>query len=162
MDSVYTDSSGTFGFHNLYPNPYYVVINDDNYEAVRRLFVIDPTMTAPTIFVDIVLVLKKKEKPDSADSPGAKGSNPDMIDVREYADRFPKPAVKEFDKGLSADAEGKRDDAIRHYRKAVEIAPEFYLAHNNLGSDYQGKSDFPNARKEFERVVQLAYTSLIS
>ena len=33
MDSVYTDSSGTFGFHNLGPNPYYVVVNDDSYEA---------------------------------------------------------------------------------------------------------------------------------
>jgi type IV pilus assembly protein PilF len=153
MDSVYTDSSGTFGFHNLYPNPYYVVVNDDNYEAVRRQVVIDATSMAPVVYLDIVLIPKKKE--NSSASPNAKGSNPDMIDVREYADRFPKPAVREFEKGLSADAEGKRDDAIRHYRKAVEIAPEFYLAHNNLGSDYQGKSDFPNARKEFERVVQL-------
>lgn len=155
MDSVYTDSSGTFGFHSLYPNPYYVVVNDDNYEAVRRLVVIDATMMAPSVFVDIVLVPKKKDKPDAAASPNPNGSNPDIIDVREYADRFPRPAVKEFEKGLRADAEGKRDDAIRHYQKAVEIAPDFYLAHNNLGSDYQGKSNFPNARKEFERVVQL-------
>jgi tetratricopeptide (TPR) repeat protein len=154
MDSVYTDSSGAFGFHNLYPNPYYIVINDDNYEAVRRLFVIDPTMTAPTIFVDIVLIPKKKDKPDAAD-PNPNGSNADMIDVREYAGRFPKPAVKEFEKGLSADAEGKREDAIRHYRKAVEIAPDFYIAHNNLGRDYVSKSDFSSARKEFERVTQL-------
>jgi tetratricopeptide (TPR) repeat protein len=154
MDSVYTDSSGTFGFHNLYPNPYYVVVNDDNYEAVRRLFVVDPTMMSPTIFVDIVLVPKKKEKSEASTSAEA-GGKPDIVDVREYAGKFPKRAVKEFEKGLSSDAEGKHDDAIRHYLKAVEIAPEFYLAHNNLGSDYQNKSDFPNARKEFERVVQL-------
>ena len=107
------------------------------------------------VFVDIVLIPKKKDKPDAAASPNPNGSNPDMIDVREYADKFPKRAVKEFDKGLGADAEGKHDDAIRHYLKAVEIAPDFYLAHNNLGSDYQNKSDFANARKEFERVVQL-------
>jgi Tfp pilus assembly protein PilF len=154
MDSVYTDSSGTFGFHSLGANPYYVVVNDDQYESVRRLIVIDPSIQSPTVFVDITLVPKKKEKPD-ADVAPAQGSNPNMIDVREYADLFPKRAVKEFEKGLSADADGKRDDAIRHYLKAVEIAPDFYLAHNNLGSDYQGKSDFPNARKEFERVVQL-------
>ncbi len=155
MDSVYTDSAGTFGFHSLYPNSYDVVVNDDNYEIVRRPVVIDSSMMAPTVFVDIILVPKKKAQPDAAASPSPGGSNPDMIDVREYADRFPKRAVKEFDKGLSADAEGKRDDAIRHYQKAVEIAPDFYLAHNNLGSDYQNKSDFPNARKEFEQVVQL-------
>jgi tetratricopeptide (TPR) repeat protein len=155
MESVYTDSSGTFGFHSLGPDPYYVVINDDRYEVIRQLEVIDPSMQSPTVYVEITLIPKKKAQPDATATPNPNGSNPDMIDVREYADRFPKRAVKEFDKGLSADAEGKRDDAIRHYQKAVDIAPDFYLAHNNLGSDYQNKSDFPNARKEFERVVQL-------
>jgi len=155
MDSAYCDSSGTFGFHNLGANPYYVIVNDEKYEPIRKQVVIDPTQMAPIVFVDLILVPKKSAKPDAATSPNPGGSNPDMIDVREYADRFPKRAVKEFDKGLSADAQGKRDDAIRHYQKAVDIAPDFYLAHNNLGSDYQNKSDFPNARKEFERVVQL-------
>ena len=78
-----------------------------------------------------------------------------MIDVREYADKFPKKAVKEFEKGLVADAGSKPDDAIRHYLKAVAIAPDFYVAHNNLGSDYVSKSDFPDARREFEQVVKL-------
>jgi tetratricopeptide (TPR) repeat protein len=155
MDSVYTDSSGTFGFHGLYPNPYYVVVNDDNYEEVRKLVIIDATSMAPEVFVDIVLIPKKKDKPDAAASPGPSGSNPAMIDVREFTDRFPKPAVKEYEKGKGADAEGKRDEAIRHYLKAVTLAPDFYNAHNDLGSDYVSKSDFPSARKEFERVVQL-------
>jgi len=154
MDSVYCDSSGTFGFHNLGPNPYYVNVDDEKYEPVRKQVVIDATSMSPTVFVDIILIPKKKDKPDPA-SPNSKGANPDMIDVREYADRFPKKAVKEFEKGVSSDAVGKRDDAIRHYERAVEIAPEFYLAHNNLGSDYQAKSDFPNALKQFEHVVQL-------
>ena len=155
MESTYTDSSGTFGFHGLYPNPYYVVVSDESYEDIRKEVVIDPNTMGTPVFVDIVLIPKKKDKPDVAASPNPAGGNPAMIDVREYADKFPKPAVKEFDKGLAADAEGKRGEAIRHYLKAIEIAPDFYLAHNNLGSDYQNKSDFPNARKEFERVVQL-------
>lgn len=154
MDSVYCDSSGTFGFHNLGPNPYYVNVDDEKYEPVRKMVVIDATSMSPTVFVDLTLIPKKKDKPDVA-SPNSKGANPDMIDVREYADRFPRKAVKEFEKGVGSDAEGKRDDAIRHYQKAVEIAPEFYLAHNNLGSDYQARSDFPNALKQFECVVQL-------
>jgi tetratricopeptide (TPR) repeat protein len=155
MDSRYCDSSGTFGFHGLGPNPYYVVVDDEHYEPIRRLVVIDPVMMSPTIFVDIILIPKKQAKPDSAASSKSKGANPDMIDVREYADKFPKKAVKEFEKGVSADAGGKPDDAIRHYLKAIAIAPDFYVAHNNLGSDYVSKSDFPAARKEFEQVVKL-------
>ncbi len=155
MDSVYTDSSGTFGFHNLGPNPYYITVNDDHYEPVRRQVVIDPIQQSPTVYMEITLVPKKQPKADSPTTAGTTGSNPNMIDLHEYSERFPKKASKEFEKGLSSDAAGKPDDAIRHYRKAVEIAPDFYLAHNNLGSDYVSKSDFPDARKEFEHVVKL-------
>jgi tetratricopeptide (TPR) repeat protein len=154
VDSVYTDSSGTYGFHNLPPNPYYVVVKDDNYEPVRQLAVVEATMLAPMVMVDITLVPKKTEKAAS-EILSPSGSNPNVIDLREYSARFPKHAVKEFDKGLTADREGKRDDAIHHYQKAVAIAPDFYVAHNNLGSDYLSKSDFPAARKEFEQVVRL-------
>ncbi len=155
MDSTYCDSSGTFGFHNLAPNPYYVLVNDDKYEPIRQLAVIDATSMSPNVFVNLVLIPRKKTQPDFTDTPTAKGSNPDMIDVREYTSRFPKKAVKEFEKGLGSEAAAKPADAIRHYQKAVEIAPDFYLAHNNLGSAYQSKSDFPNAIKEFEQVVRL-------
>ena len=155
MDSVYTDSSGAYGFHNLYPNPYYVVVNDDGYEPVRLRAVVEASMLSPTAMVDITLVPKKTEKavPEMPSQPS--GSNPNVIDQREYSARFPKPAVKEFEKGLDADRAGRRDEAIRHYVKAVAIAPYFYFAHNNLGSDYLSKSDFPSARKEFEEVVRL-------
>jgi tetratricopeptide (TPR) repeat protein len=153
IDSVYTDSSGTFGFHSLNPNPYYVVINDDNYDAVRRSFAIDPLMLSPIIFMDITLIPNKKKPSDKPSQPV--GSNPDMIDAREYSAQFPKHAVKEFEKGLAADRERKLDDAIRHYQKAVSMAPSFYAAHNNLGSDYLSRSDLLAARKEFEEVVRL-------
>jgi tetratricopeptide (TPR) repeat protein len=154
MDSVYTDSSGTFGFHNLGPNPYYLVVNDERYESIRHQFVIDPSQQNPTVYVELTLVPKKKDKPDAV-SANANGGNPNMIDVHEYLEHFPKPAVKEFEKGIKADAAGKRDDGIKHYLKAVTIAPDFYVAHDNLGSDYLSKSDFANARKEFARVIEL-------
>ena len=63
--------------------------------------------------------------------------------------------MKEFEKGVGADRAGKRDEAVRHYQRAVAIAPYFYVAHNNLGSDYLSKSDFSTARAEFQRVVEL-------
>lgn len=152
IDSVYTDSSGTFGFHNLSPNPYSVAITDDQYESVRRSFVVDPVMQSPNVFVDITLTPKKTQK-GSDESPS--GANPNMMDIHEYSEHFPRSAVKEFKKGLSADRSAQRDDAIRHYQKAIEIAPDFYVAHNNLGSDYLTMSNFPAARKEFEQVIRL-------
>jgi hypothetical protein len=162
MDSVYCDSSGTFGFHGLYPNPYYLIIDDPQYEPVRRLVTIDSTGMSSNVFVDITLIPRKTEKAKSDVPSQPPGSNPNMVDAREYSSRFPKPAVKEFEKGLQADRDSKRDDAIRHYQKAVTIAPDFYFAHNNLGSDYLSKSDFPAARKEFEQVVRLNQSDAVA
>jgi tetratricopeptide (TPR) repeat protein len=154
-DSTYTDSQGQFGFHSLSPGPYALSVNDQLYEPTRKAAEIPATSLAPTAFVDITLIAKATAKGDSASLAKSSGANRDLTDVREYSANFPKSAVKEFKKGQDADSAGKRDDAIRHYEKAVAIAPDYYFAHNNLGSDYQSKSDFSAARKEFQRVVEL-------
>jgi tetratricopeptide (TPR) repeat protein len=155
MNSVFTDAQGTFGFHTLAPNQYTVRIDDEHYQRVEKSAVIENTTMSPVVFVDITLVPKSTGETASAPPVAAAGSNLNMIDARAYAANFPKSAMKEFKKGQQADAAGKRDEAIRHYEKAVTIAPDYYFAHNNLGSDYQIKSDFPAARKEFQRVVEL-------
>jgi tetratricopeptide (TPR) repeat protein len=154
-DSVYTDAEGVFGFHNLSPGAYEIAINDGDYEPVQRRTEVPATSLGPVAYVDITLIPKSKNKSAAATASKAPGANPNITDAREYSSHFPKSAVKEFKKGQEADSAGKRDDAIRHYEKAVGIAPDFYLAHNNLGSDYLSKSDFGAARKEFEKVVEL-------
>lgn len=154
MDSVYADSQGTYGFRNLAPNPYTIVINHENYEPIQKEAVIPPSSLAPMVFIDVTLVPKPSQDNGAKVPPKSAGSNPNITDVREYEAKFPKTAVKEFQKGAQADQDGKRDDAIKHYLKAVQIAPAFYEAHNNLGSDYVSKSDFPAARKEFEQAIR--------
>ncbi len=62
MDSVYSDSSGTFGFHNLSPNQYYVVVNDDKYEPIRRSVIIEATTMSPNVSLDVILVPKKRSQ----------------------------------------------------------------------------------------------------
>ena len=55
----------------------------------------------------------------------------------------PGDAQPHYDLGNMLSARGKREEAIRHYRRAVGIKPDFALAHNNLGSVLlvQGKTD---------------------
>jgi tetratricopeptide (TPR) repeat protein len=155
MNSVYTDAQGTFGFHTLQPNLYTIHIDDDNYEPAEKNAVIEATTLSPVTFVDITLIPRKTAEAAPELRPQPSGSNLNIIDAREYSTHFPKAAVKEFKKGQEADGVGKRDDALRHYQKAIALAPDYYFAHNNLGSDYLSKSDFPAARHEFERVVEL-------
>jgi len=153
INSVYSDDQGRFGFYNLESNPYRVLTKDDAYYPVAELAIVNP-LTSPMVMVQIHLEPRQGAKQDSLQS-RVKDSNPYMVDLAEYSHRFPKRAVKEFDKALDADRRGKPEEAIRHYRNALRIAPDFYPAHNNLGSDYLSRTDFAAARKEFEQVIQL-------
>jgi tetratricopeptide (TPR) repeat protein len=154
IDSAYTDSQGTFGFHSLHADTYHVTVNDEHYQPVRVEAVIRPSSLSPTTFLEITLVLKSA-KPDAQQQTQISGGNPNVMDAREYSAHFPKKALKEFQKGVDADGAGKTEDAIRHYQKAIEIAPDFYPAHNNLGSDELRQKDLQGARDEFEKAIRL-------
>ena len=152
MASTYTDDQGRFGFYALPLDLYYVDINEDDYQSVHERAMLSPFTSS--VFLQLTLIPKtatKGEKPATQLS----GGNPNVMDVKEYAKRFPKKAFKEFQKGVQADQDDKKNDAIRHYQKAIEIAPDFYPAHNNLGSDQLGRNNLPEAREEFEKVIQL-------
>lgn len=154
INSAYADSDGKFGFYNLVGGEYHLIINDEAYYPVDDRLIVSPDVSG---IVMALLTLRPRETTQARDPAGtrAAGSNPSLIDLGEYNKRFPKKAIKEYDKGLRSDQRSKRDDAIPHYEAALKIAPDYYPAHNNLGSDYLSKSDFTNARREFEEVVRL-------
>ena len=153
IGSVYTDAQGKFGFGPLGTNVYHVVIRDERFYPVDERALLDLAVSA-TLMVQIHLTVRPPEKKDVPLNRSS-GSNPNLVDAKEYRRNVPKPALKEFDKGLSADRKGNREEAIRHYQKALAIAPDFYPAHNNLGSLYLRAADFAAARIQFEEAIRL-------
>jgi tetratricopeptide (TPR) repeat protein len=149
VNSIYADNEGRFGFNLLTANVYHVVIDEKEYVKLEETVVIDPT--APVRVLSLTLVPKELEHPGSAT---AGGGNRNLTDAAEYGKEVPKTARQEFDKGVKSERDGKSEDAIRHYSKAVELAPDFFLARNNLGSALLAKSQFPQAQEQFEKVVQ--------
>jgi tetratricopeptide (TPR) repeat protein len=152
IGNAYCDNQGRFGFYNLIANQYRVSVNDEAYEPVSETTEVNPT-TSPTNWVQITLTPRANAKKDPL--PGrVEGSNPFLIDPAEYSRRFPKKTLKEFDKGVEADHQGKTDDAIQHYEKALSYSPDFYPAHNNLGSAYLGRKNFEGAQTQFEAALK--------
>jgi Flp pilus assembly protein TadD len=153
LSSQYSDDEGKFGFYGLGSNPYHIVIRDERFFPIDELAVLDTSISTISI-VQVNLTareaVKKEPLPDREP-----GSNPNLVDPVEYRRQFPKSAVKEFDKGVGADKDQKRDDAIRHYERSIVLAPDFYPAHNNLGSDYLSKADFAGAEKQFKEVLRV-------
>jgi tetratricopeptide (TPR) repeat protein len=152
IGSTYTDEQGTFGFSQLTSNVYHLVIRDPRFFPVDQEVSLDLSVSSTA---RAQINLTRHDTPSQPNTPTQKGSNPYIIDTKEYRRHFPKKAVKEFDKGVEADHKGKPEDAIRHYEKALSLAPGFYPAHNNLGSDYLAKSNFAGAQAQFEEAIKL-------
>jgi len=153
VNSVYTDEQGKFGFPLVGNNLYHIVIHDDRFYPLDQRVMVDLSVSSMTM-VQITLTPRPEAKNENK-TDAVSGGNPYIIDLSEYKRHFPKAAIKEFDKGVEDDKKEHRDNAIRHYEKAISLAPEFYPARNNLGSDYLSKSDFPNAQKQFEEAIRL-------
>lgn len=152
--SSYADGDGKFGFYSLVPGEYHLIINDEAYYPVDERLVANADSGG---VIMALLTLRPREAPQARDPAAgrASGSNRNLIGLSEYNKNFPKKAIKEFGRGVDADRAGNHEKAIAYYEAALKGAPDYYPAHNNLGSDYLGKADLADARREFEEVIRL-------
>jgi tetratricopeptide (TPR) repeat protein len=149
MATAYTDPEGRFSFGNLGGSVYHVVINDERYVPID----IEVTVRPDVLTVNMLqLTLIGREPKADPKAPG--GSY--VTSPSDLTKAYPKNAIKEFERGVKMESAGKEDQAIEHYRKAIQEAPDFAVAHNNLGSLYVGKSDFPAAQREFADSIRLS------
>jgi tetratricopeptide (TPR) repeat protein len=150
---MYTDGQGKFAFGSLGNNVYYVRIHDDRFYPIDERVILDLSVIATQV-VQLYLTPRRETRNDTL-ATRTTGNNPHVVDPEQYRRSFPKPALKEFDRGVRSDREGKLEDAIQHYEKALSLSPTLYPAHNNLGSDYLSKSDFKSAQAHFEEAIKL-------
>ena len=154
VESVYTDTDGRFGFSNLHANGYRVVINDEDYYPVDERADVNPDVMP---YTRVQITLRSREAKQNNDPVGgrASGASPYLVDSADYNKRFPKKALKEYKRGVDAERQGNHDEAIARYLSALKISPDYYPAHNNLGSLYLGKADFQSAEQQFQEVIRL-------
>lgn len=153
IGQTYADNEGKFLFAGLWPNVYYVVINDKDFEPVRQQIEVR-ALAGNSAFMQVTLVPKQNAKPSNPKD-ATSGDNPFIVDRSEYDKHYPKTAVKEFEKGNKSARENATEDAVRHFKKALSAAPDFYAARNNLGLMYLAAQNFADAEQEFREVVRL-------
>ena len=152
VTQVWTDDEGKFIFHDLPPNLYYVIIKDEKYEYYEEYVKVNPHTNPVNI---LTIRLTPKTAVSTNKSPAATGENPYLADLAEYKKHFPGKVLKEFEKGVKCQADGKSNDAVRHFQASLKLAPNFYPAHNNLGTVYLSQTNFAAAQEEFEAVLRL-------
>ena len=58
--------------------------------------------------------------------------------------------------GVTAHMAHRYDDAIKHYKNALELDPDFVWTHMYLAQALEQKGDFKEAMREFENTIKLA------
>ena len=154
MASKYADAQGRFSFSDVPPGESHIIINDADYYPVDERAEIRPDVE-PVAVLHIILRSREEQKKDDPMGARASGGNPFLVDPADYNKRFPKKAIKEYERGVDAERKGKPEEAVAHYEGALKIAPDYYPAHNNLGSLYLSKSDFKPAEEQFREAVRL-------
>ena len=148
---TYSDGEGKFSFIDVPPNLYRIVIDQEGYQAVDIGVPLNSSVQHTVYLPTIELV--PKDQTGSATQPTMKGANPALVDESALADNFPKEAIKQYKKATKAEREGKHQEAIDHYEKALAIAPTMYTARNDLASVYLGQQRFSEAETQLKKVI---------
>src|SRR5207248_8105158 len=98
-----TDGEGHFGFNKLPPNLYRVVIDEKAYQRIEEPIAIDPLSSSARLLT-IYLVPRDAKKDDAPSA--IKGGNTHLTDSAQYTHPIPKPAWREYEKGVRSDQNG--------------------------------------------------------
>ena len=138
VDQGTTDSMGRFRFTRLRSGTYQISVSAG--ALVPQTQVVDISRGSPRPHLLFQLV------------PPAPGAPPriGVIDVR-----VPVEAKAAFDKGQAAVADKKSDAAIAHFKKAIEVYPDFYDAHLSLGQAYIEANQWEKAEATLRQAVTI-------
>ena len=138
--STLTDASGRFRF-KLAPGSYTVAAFAPGYGESRMTVDVGPASAGEKGRVEIVLRLEDAAAPDRHH----------MVSARELS--IPDKARKEYDNAQKRLATRDIAGAVARLQRAVEIAPQFSAAWNNLGTIAYQTQNYSLAEQNFRRAL---------
>ena len=142
VQTAFVDIGGRFTFNNIPPGLYTVRVEIEGFETVNQ-----QVEAGDVSEVNVLIPLVRKNASTS--------KNSNVVDVSEFLGRYPKKAVSYFEKGNQSLKKGKTDEAVRYFKNAVELAPNFYEAHNQLALSYKEAGQLDDAEREFVTAHEL-------
>ena len=127
-------------------------MNGDGFEPVRQLVEVFGTGGGVT---NVNVFLERMVGGARGPSKAIDAADPDIIDVTQLKENFPKKAVQNYDKASDEAKKGREANAIKLLEEAVQIAPTFFRAHFDLGLLYQKARRFQEAEREYKRSREL-------
>jgi Tfp pilus assembly protein PilF len=146
VQTMVTDLAGTFTFRNVPQGAYSIRVDVDGIEVANQ------SVDTPS---DVTIMVSPTRKPAAKPS-----SNAGIVDASEFLDRYPKKAVASFEKGTELAKKKDNERAVKYFKDALDMAPNFYEAHNQLGILYREMGKLDDAEREFLRAHELNATNV--
>jgi Tfp pilus assembly protein PilF len=151
VQTIFSDTQGYFSFRGLTAGSYEIVASVEGFEDVRQQvgvgngFFGNVTVSIPLRENEKIIVIK----PDG-------GAADDLVDIAELGRNYPKKAVQDYEKALEEIRKGNPGKATELLVSALKLAPDFYAAHNTLGTVYQRMSRYRDSEAEYRKARQLS------
>src|SRR5262245_16023392 len=147
--TTFVDLSGYFTFNNVPRGSLTIHAEIDGFETVNYQVENNGDRVSPNVVIPVA------RKPVIVSKSGA-----GIVNISEFLERYPKKAVSLFEKGSDSLKKKKNEDAIKYFRGALELAPTFYEAHNQLGIAYREAGRDNDAESEFLLAHELNSTAV--
>src|SRR5688572_23777999 len=150
--STMTDTNGRFLFRRLSPGNYTIVIDGgESYENVtEQTNIIQAGRSIGSTEEIIPIMIRLKPK-------AGESMRPEVVHA-ELAN-VPKPAVDLYNSALKLAQEGKNKAAVEKLNQAISAHPNFMLAFNELGVQYQKVNELEKANEALQSALKISPAS---
>ena len=147
--STMTDTNGRFLFRRLSPGSYTIIIEGgESYENVTEqtnIIQVGRSMGSTEQIIPVLIRLKAK---------AGESIKPEVVHA-ELAN-VPKPALDLYNGALKLGQEGKNKAAIEKLNQAIAAHPNFMLAFNELGVQYQKINELEKANEALQSALKIS------
>ena len=147
ITETFSRPEGQFTFNGVTDGDYAIeTFETELYEATLTNVQVRPFPRKPTLFT-VFVELPLKPSPEKV----ARGELMADVDVK-----VPKNAAKHYAAGMQKLDKGKPAEAIKEFRAAIEIYPEYYAARLELGRELRLQKRFQEALAVIEPLTAIA------
>jgi len=136
LQKTFSDNEGHFRFINLPDGEYVVIVRAEGYEEVRETANFGRDGIA---VMSLTMTRKDTQLPEDLQ----------VLDLR-----YPRKIVEDYERALDESRKGNTAKAIKILEGVLKVSPDFYQAHNVLGTLYQKGQRFLDAEKEFNEALK--------
>jgi len=135
----FTGLDGRFEFHGVAPNHY----------VIRAIY---ESMPEADVAVDLMAGSISYRVPITINPPKTKSEKASVVSVDQLL--IPAAARHEYEEGLKDRKVGLCDKAVPHLQKAVQIAPKYGEAYNEIGNCLKTQGNFMEAESAFKKAIE--------